>query len=109
MSTDRTTEILNYLSAMSRDVGELRAEVRASGQGLEELRAEVRANGQGIEELRAEMRVKFNEVNTQFDGVRADIRHLTRKIDLLNNDSLDLRAYQRDLEARMDNFESKRP
>ena len=29
MSSDRTTEILNYLSAISREVGAFRAEVRS--------------------------------------------------------------------------------
>ncbi|MBA3714794.1 MAG: hypothetical protein H0W76_20425 [Pyrinomonadaceae bacterium] len=77
MSTNHFTEILNYQSAMSRDVGEMRA--------------------------------RFDEVNTRFDEVRADIRHLARKVELLNQDSLNLRASQRDLEARMDNFDSKQP
>ncbi len=81
MSTNHFTEILNYQSAMSRDVGEMRAEMRA----------------------------RFDEVNTRFDEVRADIRHLARKVELLNQDSLNLRASQRDLEARMDNFDSKQP
>ncbi|HZH31634.1 MAG TPA: hypothetical protein VEY11_12800 [Pyrinomonadaceae bacterium] len=35
MSTDRTTEILNYLSAISRDVGELRTEMNARFDRLE--------------------------------------------------------------------------
>ncbi|HVF55806.1 MAG TPA: hypothetical protein VM934_06625 [Pyrinomonadaceae bacterium] len=62
MSADRLTEIINYLSAMSRDVGE----------------------------LRAEMRTRFDEVNSRFDEVRADIRHLSRKVDVMNQDLLDL-------------------
>ena len=36
MSTDRTTKILNYLSAMSRDMGELRADVRGIRKALRE-------------------------------------------------------------------------
>ena len=83
MSTDRFTEILNYLSAMSREFGEFRAETKARFDSLE-----------------AEMRASF-------EAVRADIRHLARKIETLNQDSLDLRASQRDLEARMDAFETK--
>ncbi|HEV7843195.1 MAG TPA: hypothetical protein VGO69_05830 [Pyrinomonadaceae bacterium] len=46
MSTDRTTEMLNYLSAISRDVGELRTEVR-------ELRNEVRAITSRLDRLEA--------------------------------------------------------
>ena len=49
MSTDRLTEILNYLSAISRDIGELRAEMRA----------------------------KFAEMQSNFDDIRSDIRHLS--------------------------------
>lgn len=35
MSTDRTTEILNYLSAISREVGELKSEMQRRFDGLE--------------------------------------------------------------------------
>jgi predicted nucleic acid-binding Zn-ribbon protein len=58
MSTDRTTEMLNYLSAISRDVGELRTEVR-------ELRNEVRAITSRLDRLEA--RILEN---------RADVRDL---------------------------------
>ncbi len=86
MSSDRFTEILNYLSAISREVAELRAEIK-------EMRAE-------IKEVRGEMRVNF-------EAVRGDVRHLARKVDVMNQDLLDLRANQRDLEGRMDALESK--
>jgi uncharacterized coiled-coil DUF342 family protein len=43
MSPDRTTEILNYLSAISREVGELRTELRELRTDVRELRDEVRA------------------------------------------------------------------
>jgi chromosome segregation ATPase len=35
MSTDRTTEILNYLTAISREVGEMRSEMQRRFDGLE--------------------------------------------------------------------------
>ncbi|HEX8472491.1 MAG TPA: hypothetical protein VF666_00520 [Pyrinomonadaceae bacterium] len=79
MSSDRFTEIINYLSAMSREFGEMRAEIR---------------------DLRKEMHAKLDEV-------RGDIRHLARKVDIMNQDLLDLRASQRDLESRMDSLERK--
>ena len=79
MSSDRFTEIINYLSAMSREFGEMRAEIR---------------------DLRKEMHAKSDEV-------RGDIRHLARKVDIMNQDLLDLRASQRDLESRMDSLERK--
>jgi chromosome segregation ATPase len=37
MSTDRTTEILNYLTAISREVGELRAEIKQIHPQLEQI------------------------------------------------------------------------
>ena len=39
MDNDRTTEILNYLTAISRDVGELRADVKQINTRLEQLEA----------------------------------------------------------------------
>jgi hypothetical protein len=72
MSTDRLTEVLNYLSAMSRDIGELRTEVR-----------------------------------TGFEQVRSDIRHLKHKLEVLTEDSMELRTDQRDLRKRVEVLERK--
>lgn len=83
MSSDRLTEVLNYLSALSREIGLLRTEMRTR---FDQLEAEMRAN---------------------FETVHADVRHLARKVELMNQDLLDLRADQRDLEVRMDALESK--
>ena len=121
MSTDRLTEVLNYLSAMSRDIGALRTEVRATtsaievlrtevsanAAAIEVLRTEVRANAAAIEGLRTEMQTKFDEVNAKLDGVRGDVRHLSRKVEVMNQDLLDLRANQSDLEHRMGELERK--
>jgi chromosome segregation ATPase len=86
MSTDRLTEILNYLSAISRDIGELRSEMRAKF---------------------TEVEAKFAEMQSNFDTIHSDIRHLSRKVDVINRDLLDLRAGQQDLEQRTDALESK--
>jgi chromosome segregation ATPase len=48
MSTDRTTEILNYLSAISREIGELRTEVNAR---LERIEREQRLQGQRLDRI----------------------------------------------------------
>jgi hypothetical protein len=53
MSTERTTEILNYLSAISREVGELRAEVNA----------------------------RFSEVNTRLERIERELRQHGRRLD----------------------------
>ena len=72
MSTDRTTEILNYLSAISRDVGELRT-------GLNSLRTEV-------SELRTEMNTRFAEVNTRFAEVNTHLSEQSARLDRIERD-----------------------
>ncbi len=61
MSTDRTTEILNYLSAISREVGELRSEMHASVNELRESGARVEKSlavvQADVKEIKLEMRV----------------------------------------------------
>jgi hypothetical protein len=65
MSIDRLTEVLNYLSAMSRDMGDFRAETKARFDRIE------------------------TEMRAGFEQTRTDVRHLSRKIELLNEASLD--------------------
>ncbi|HEU4596183.1 MAG TPA: hypothetical protein VFS10_13675 [Pyrinomonadaceae bacterium] len=77
MSTDRTTEILHYLSAMSRDIGEFRTETRTQ---IGELRTEMRT---GFDELRKEVRVLTNRLN------RLEARLLVTYTDV---DELDMRV-----------------
>ncbi|MBC7931022.1 MAG: hypothetical protein H7Z38_10715 [Rubrivivax sp.] len=49
MSTDRLTEILNYLSAMSRDMSEFRQEVRACFDRIEACLDRIEARLDSIE------------------------------------------------------------
>lgn len=79
MSTDRLTEIVNYLGAISREIGNFRSEVNSRLQTLE----------------------------GRLDEVRADIRKLNRKFDVLTQDSMDLRGGHRDLEKRVEVLEGK--
>ncbi len=58
MSEDRTTEILNYLTAISRDLGELRAEVKQISTRLDQMEArltsmerEQRLQGQRLDRI----------------------------------------------------------
>jgi chromosome segregation ATPase len=97
MSTDRLTEILNYLSAMSRDIGEFRAETKARFDSIETRMSDVETRMGNLE----------TEMRAGFEGVRADIRHLARKVEIMNRDLLDLRAIQEGLEQRMEALESK--
>ncbi len=54
MSKDRTTEMLNYLSAISREVGEMRAEINARFEGINVRLEKVET---GIKEIKYELRL----------------------------------------------------
>ena len=99
MSTSRFTEILNYLSAISRDVGGMRAEFNDRMT-----RIETRFDG-----LDGRFGSLEAQVRDGFEKVGADIRRLARKIDLLHRDSFDLRTAQSDLEERLEASEGDRP
>lgn len=90
MSTDRLTEILNHLSAMSRDIGAFRTEVNARFDSLENR----------VGNLEAETRDGFAQL-------RADIRLMNRKFDVVAKGFMDLQAYQLDLEKRTETLERK--
>jgi hypothetical protein len=86
MSTDRLTEILNYLSAMSRDIGAFRAEVNARFDTVEP---------------------RVGNIEMQLREVRTDIRLMNRKFDVVAKGFMDLQAYQLDLEKRTETLERK--
>jgi archaellum component FlaC len=83
MSTDRLTEILNYVSAISREVGLLRTEMNAR-----------------FDKLEIEMRAGFEEVRT-------DVRLLKRQFEVMAQDFMILRRDQRDLDVRLSAIEGK--
>jgi chromosome segregation ATPase len=87
MSTDRTAEMLNYLSAISRDVGELRKE---------------------MSELRTEMNARFIEVGTRLDRIEREMRQHTKRLDRIEAMTLTARADVEDLQDRVDALEEKR-
>ena len=76
MSTDRLTEILNFLSAISRDIGAFRTETNAR---LDRLEADVSA-------LRADVRaltVRFDSDHAVVFETRADLRELEDRVGAL--------------------------
>jgi septation ring formation regulator EzrA len=83
MSTDRTTEILNYLSAISREVGELRTDMNARfsevNTRLERLEAEVTRIGR---EQRLQGR-RLDRIESLLLTTRADIDELQERVDTL--------------------------
>jgi predicted nuclease with TOPRIM domain len=80
MSSDRTTEILNYLSAISREMGEFRAEVN----------------------------VRFSEVNARLDRIERELRVLTRRLDRVEGAVLKIGADVDELDERVEALEGKR-
>lgn len=97
MSTDRTTEILNYLSAMSREIGTFRAETK---QQFVEVNSRLDSLETRVGNVETEMR-------TGFEQVRKDIRALTHQYDEFAVDLMALRGRQRDLEKRTEVLEKK--
>jgi len=93
MSTDRTAEILNYLSAMSRDIGEFRLETKARFDTLESR----------LDRLEAEVK----ELKEGLASVRTELRLLTRKVGALILEGAESRARLDDFEARLEALEGK--
>jgi predicted RNase H-like nuclease (RuvC/YqgF family) len=114
MSTDRTTEILNYLSAMSRDVGDLRTQVGEVRVEIGDLRGEI-GNLRGeignlrgeIGEVRTEMRTGMDKLSGEVVEVRKEVRALTNRFDRLEARVLNTHADVDDLEGRVAALEGK--
>jgi predicted nuclease with TOPRIM domain len=82
MDNDRTTEILNYLTAISRDVGELRVEVRQINAHLEQPEA-------------------------RLTNIEREQRLQGRRLDRIEGMSLIMRADVSELQDRVSALESK--
>ena len=73
MSTDRTTEILNYLTAISRDVGELRAEIK-------QFRTEVNDRLERIEREQKRQGRRLERIEGLMQAMRADVDDLQDRV-----------------------------
>jgi predicted nuclease with TOPRIM domain len=80
MSSDRTTEILNYLSAISREIGE----------------------------MRTEMNVRFAEVSERLGRVERELREMKRRLDRVEGAVLKIVADVDELDERVEVLEGKR-
>lgn len=122
MSTDRTAEILKYMSAMSRDIGEFRTETRAQIGRLQtqisELRVEMHTQvGElrtGLDEVRTgldEGRIGLNELRTEmrtgFSELRKEVRALTNGLARFQARILETHADVDDLDIRVSALEGK--
>ncbi|HYP53459.1 MAG TPA: hypothetical protein VEQ42_07955 [Pyrinomonadaceae bacterium] len=93
MSSDRLTEVLNYLSAMSREFGDFRRQLAE--------------NNKRLEAVETRMSSLESEVRTGFEEVRGDIRRLKHAMEIFNEESMELRIEQRDLRKRVEALERK--
>jgi predicted nuclease with TOPRIM domain len=118
MSTDRTTEILNYLSAISREVGALRTEMQNRFEEVNGRFDEVNGRFEEVNGRFEKVDSRFGEVNSRFDrleaemregfkAVRTDIRLLQRQFDVMAQDLIILRRDHRDHEVRLVALEPK--
>lgn len=83
MSTDRTTEIINYLSAISREVGALRTEVKSLRTEVSELRTEMNARFDRVESAQRLQGRRLERVEGLMQTARADIEELQDRVDTL--------------------------
>lgn len=88
MSTDRTAEILNYLSAMSRDIGEFRQETKARFDRIEAR----------LDALESEMK----QVKEGLASVRTEVQILTKKLNAIIVEAADTRARLSMVEERVE-------
>lgn len=99
MSTDRTTEILNYLSAISREIGAFRTETNERFLAIETEVRDIRAEMRGMRTEMSEVRTEMRTLNENFD----------RRFDKLGRVFLDVRARTSELEERVHALDGKHP
>jgi len=90
VSTDRTTEILNYLSAISREIGAFRTETHARFIAIDQRFAAI---DERLDRLETGMRGLNDKFDRRFDGLESVL--------------LDVRARTGDLEERVHALDGK--
>ncbi|HLM56790.1 MAG TPA: hypothetical protein VK422_11800 [Pyrinomonadaceae bacterium] len=90
MSTDRFTEILNYLSAMSREIGTFRTETNNR-----------------LAQLESRMGQLETKMDTGFEEVNRRIRLLHHKFEYVHEDLMEVKVENRDLRKRVEVVEKK--
>ena len=89
------------LAAIRADLEEVRKDISVLQKGQEELRAEVKELRAGQQELRKLYEQLRSDLN-------AGMRRVERKIEILNDNLLTVKADIRDLEVRVEKLESER-
>jgi len=101
-------EIRKDIRGLQAGQAGLRAEVKELRAEVKELRAEVKELRAGQDELHAGQQ----ELRKLYDQLRSDLntglRRVDRKIEILNDNLLTMKADIRDLEVRVEKIESER-
>jgi hypothetical protein len=90
MNEDRSGEILSYITAMAREIGEFRAETKARFEKLG-----TRIDGLGT------------ETRTGFEDARRDLRRLRHSFEHVAEVTTELKVENRDLRKRVEALEKK--
>ncbi|HEV3467957.1 MAG TPA: hypothetical protein VG148_01440 [Pyrinomonadaceae bacterium] len=114
MTEDRSKEILNYLSAIVREVGDLRQETKTR---LDTLELSVKVLVSDVGDLRRHSEVldarveRFDARMERFEGalddMRRSVRLLNHKFGFVSEEIAELRADDRDLRKRIEAVEKK--
>lgn len=104
MSTDRTTELLNYVSAISREIGAFRAETK---QQFADVNTRLDTLEMRMTNLKGHVGSLETEMRASFEKVHRDVRIMHRKFEVFPEDMMELRVRQRDLEKRTEVLEKK--
>jgi len=107
MSTDRLTEILNFLSAISRDIGAFRAETNARLDSLEARVGNIESRLDGLEAHVGRIETRLGGLEADMRALRADVSALTIRFDRDHAVVFDTRADVRELEHRVAALEGK--
>ena len=100
MSTDRATEMLSYLSAISRDIGELRTEAQTQ---IVELRKGVDKANAEIIEARLDLlpiRTELLNLRSEIREVHTNVRAITNRLDRLEAHILNIPAGVSELDRK---------
>ena len=107
MHEDRSKEILNYLTAIAREVGDLRQETKTR---LDTLDLSVKVLVSDVGELRRCSEVldaRVERFEGALDDMRRGVRLLSHKFAFVSEEMTELRADDRDLRKRVEAVEKK--
>ncbi len=107
MSADRTTEILNYLSAISREVGELRKDVSTLRAEVSTLRTEVSTLRSEMDTLRVEVNARLDRIDNEVVRIGREQRLQGRRLDRIEGLLLTTRGDMDELQERVEALEEK--